>query len=79
MTIMTLFEYFNKFSHKKIDFAQRLGVAESSLYKYINQEREPKLHIAIKIHTLTDGYVSYKDLSLYPQDIEIEENDEDLL
>lgn len=76
---MMLFDYFNKYPQKKIDFAQELCIAESTLYKYINQEREPKLSIAIRIHRLTDGKVSYPDLSLDPQEPEIEENDEDLL
>ena len=76
---MSLFDYFSKFPQKKIDFAQKLYIAESTLYKYINQEREPKLSIAIRIHALTDGRVSYPDLSFEEQLPEIEENDEDLL
>lgn len=69
---MTLFEYFSKYSIIKAEFARKLGIAESTLFKYINQERDPRLHIAIRIFTLTEGKVAYVDLLREPQDADIE-------
>ena len=76
---MTLFDYLTNFPQKKIQFAEDLCIAESTLYKYIKKEREPKLSIAMRIHGLTNGQVGYNDMLINPQDIDIEEKDEDLL
>ena len=59
---MTLYQYLSQNQVEKAQFARDLGIAESSLFKYINQEREPKLSIAIKIVELTEGKVTYRGL-----------------
>jgi transcriptional regulator with XRE-family HTH domain len=47
--------------HKKT-FCDDLGISESTLYKYINQEREPSLQVAIWIESYSEGKVPIKDL-----------------
>ena len=59
---MTLYQFLSKNQIEKAQFARDLGIAESTLFKYINQEREPKLAIAIRIITLTKGKVTYEGL-----------------
>ena len=59
---MTLYQYLSKNQIEKAQFARDLGIAESTLYKYINQERNPQLPIAIKIYRITGGHVSYEDM-----------------
>lgn len=76
---MTLYEYLSKYPQQKIEFARKLRIAESTLYKYINQEREPRLPIAIRIHKLTGGLVGYAEMLTDPEDAEIIVDDEDLL
>ena len=68
---MTLYEYLNNYPQEKKAFAEKLRIAESTLFKYINGEREPKLCIAIRIHTLTDGKVGFIDMINDTQDAEI--------
>lgn len=59
---MTLYQYLAENQIEKAQFARDLGIAESSLFKYINQEREPRLVIAIKIVEMTEGKVTYRGL-----------------
>ena len=60
---MKLFDYMCKFNISKKTFASQLGINESTLYKYLNGENEPKLSIAMKIVELTISKVDYKDLT----------------
>lgn len=76
---MTLYEYLSKYPREKLEFSRALRISESALYKYINQVREPKLAIAMRIYTLTDGLVDYSDMLIDPSAGEIEANDSDLL
>lgn len=62
---MTLHNYICKFSTGKgfnLELADTIGIAESTLYKYINKERVPRLDIAIKINAATGGLVDYSDM-----------------
>lgn len=74
---MTLYQYLSKNQVEKAQFARDLGIAESSLFKYINQEREPKLSIAIKIVALSKGEVTYKGLLKDESDADLPEIDRD--
>jgi len=76
---MTLFEYLSVFNIPKREFAERIGVSESGLYKIINGTREPKLLTAIKIYKLTSGYVDYSDLLVDPSEADIDISDSDML
>lgn len=61
---MKLFDYIIKKGVGKRHLSNQLKINESTLYKYINREREPKLQIAIRIVELTKGQVGFKDLLL---------------
>lgn len=76
---MTLYDYLSKFPQEKLEFSRKLRISESALYKYINQEREPKLAIAMRINAITGGKVKYSDMLLDPEEADITVKDEDLL
>lgn len=59
---MTLYQFLSINQIEKAQFARDLGIAESTLFKYINQEREPRLVIAIRIVEYTKGKVTYRGL-----------------
>lgn len=59
---MTLAEFLSQCDVTKRELAVHLGIAESTLYKYISRDRTPQLVHAIKIHEATGGKVSYRDM-----------------
>lgn len=59
---MKLCDFILKMRVNKRKMSRELRINESTLYKYINREREPKLDIAIRIVELTKGRVGFKDL-----------------
>ena len=76
---MTVYEYLSAFNISKREFAQKVGISESGLYKIINGDREPKLATAIRIYKLTSGYVDYSDLLIDPTEGDVDITDSDLL
>ena len=65
----TLHQYLSKNPEvNKAKLARTVGIAESSLYKYINQMRNPELAIAIRIVKATKGKVTYEGLLIDPMD-----------
>jgi len=48
----------------KRKLAEELNINESTLYKYLNRTRMPRLDIAIKIVELSDGVVTFEDMVL---------------
>jgi transcriptional regulator with XRE-family HTH domain len=52
------------------EFADMIGVAPSTVYRVITGKTRPKLDIAKKIETLTNGEVSRWSV-LYPREIKI--------
>jgi len=65
---MKLIEFITKHKVKKAQFAKSIGCDTSTLYNYMNGDRQPPLHIAINIVHLTDGKVPIKEL-LIPRNI----------
>lgn len=59
---MKLREYLAKFRVNKKNLCVDLGVSESTLYKYINMEREPDIQRALWIEAFTEGKVPLKDM-----------------
>lgn len=86
---MTLFDFISKFGTGKgynLELAHKLGIAESTLYKYINKERVPRLDIAMRISSITGGLVAFEDMltdelseSMAQENFENDSNVEDLL
>jgi len=59
---MNLYTYLSKKStESKAEMARQVGISESSLYKYVNKQRTPELHIAIRIVKFTKGAVDFED------------------
>jgi len=65
---MTLYEYVSAYQVNKARMAREIGVSESGLYKYINQEREPILSIALKIYKFTNKKVKLEDMVIERED-----------
>ena len=49
------------------DLAMMIGVTESALSRYINNEREPKLEVLANIATALDTTVDYLSTGLKPE------------
>lgn len=76
---MKLVQYVTQFKVVKSQMAKDIGCDTSTLYNYMNNERQPPLHIAINIEYYTKGKVPIREL-LIPRNIsnllEIQEEDE---
>lgn len=58
---MTLKDYMERHSITAALVAGRLGVSLSAVYKWIQGNRTPRMHVIRQIVQLTDGEVSYED------------------
>lgn len=76
---MTVYEWVSTKQISRTKMASLLGISLSTLYKYINFEREPSLRIAIKIYKYTRGKVGFEDMLKDNNDIHLDPPDEDLL
>ena len=83
---MNLKDYFKTHGVTKRYFAKKLKVDESTLYKYLNKTRMPRLDIAIMICEATGGAVTYREMLIEPlkdfsqvPEIDPDECDEDCL
>lgn len=59
---MTLIEWMVKHQISKREFAAQIQIDESTLFKYINRQRVPRLDIAIRIFEASEGKVSYREM-----------------
>lgn len=59
---MTLYEYLARYQITKTEFARRVNISQSALYKYINFERDPILEIAVRIHQASKGKIGYENM-----------------
>lgn len=59
---MGIFEWMNKEGHPDGWLAKQLGISKPAVSGYKHKKTNPSLKLAIKIHKLTNGEVSYEDM-----------------
>jgi len=63
---MTLEEYLNSVGISVSNFAKKVGVIPTTIYRYIDGSRKPRPEIAMKIVLVSNQQISFK--SLYTND-----------
>jgi len=64
---MTLLDHLNATGEGVAAFADRIGVARSTLRKIAYRQRQPSLDLAVRITTATKGKVTPADLIVTPR------------
>ncbi|HEX8413958.1 MAG TPA: helix-turn-helix domain-containing protein [Sphingomicrobium sp.] len=66
---MTLLDHLNATEEGVHAFADRLGVARSTIRKIAYRQRQPSLELAVRISTATKGAVKPADMIVSSQDV----------
>ena len=59
--IMKLIDWLDANKLTNADFAQRIGVSETAVYRYTRGQRRPEWHLLAGIYLETDGQVTPTD------------------